>query len=119
MKTLLLALLLMAVPAHALTPDEFKSKVEGLWLTSETIRINTTWVTVHSYFEYFTSMRQDEKSFSAFITRDNLPKYQLVTVSTEQGNLPVVVREWINGVPTTIWKCPNQKFLNIIGEVET
>lgn len=109
MKTLLL-MVLLALPANAMSPQEFQDKVSNLWAEENSESISGRWITTINYYSYFTSIVKSKTEIVARLNRGDL-KYQLIHC----GGEVIIAKEWLK-LPITLWKTPNKALLKVIGE---
>jgi hypothetical protein len=114
----MLIMIAVALPVQAMTPIEFDQLTEGLIVEREVVNVNCQWITTTSFYGYFSTVRKFPQSIQITITRDEKPRYQMISVSTENGEMVLIVKEWKDKIPIILYKNPNKKLLGVIGEVD-
>ena len=109
---------LLLVMAVMFSPQEFLAKTEGLIEVQEATIRNCQFTLTQTFYGYTVMRREYEKSFQLTIIRDELPKYQIISIATKEGLMVLVAKEWINGIPVNVYKNPNKKLLGVVGEEE-
>ena len=115
MKALLIALMLFT-SAEAFSPQEFDELTQGLYVESTTQSVSGRWISTTSYFGYFTTVRTFKNSIQITVVRHDFPRYQVISIATEMGEMVLLVKEWKDKIPIILYRNPNKILCHVAGE---